>query len=180
MTAETSSEATRVRIDRRHPRVHRAQIEVARAVHAAVADAELDRRLIELVNIRVSQLNGCASCLDVHVRKALRAGDTTQRIAVLPAWRDTTLFTNAERAALILAESLTTLPDARSQEADYVDAARHLSGEQLSALSWVIIAINAFNRVSIVSQHRVGPEPATPIRTDTSDHDASNTGMVTS
>lgn len=108
MTADQSGErdepGLRVRIDRQHPQVYRAQIEVARAVRAAVAGAALDRTLVELVNIRVSQINGCAYCLHVHVRDALTAGETSQRLAVLPGWRDTTLFTGAVRAALTLAD----------------------------------------------------------------------------
>lgn len=147
----------RVRIDKHHPQIYRAQLEVARAVRAAVADAGLGRNLVELVNIRVSQINSCAYCLHIHVRDALTNGETTQRLAVLPAWRDTTLFTDAERAALTLAESLTTLPDTRTQELDYAEATRHLNPEQLSALSWVVITMNAFNRVSIVSRHEVRP-----------------------
>jgi AhpD family alkylhydroperoxidase len=166
VTAEASGEsgtpASRVQINRQHTDVYRAQIEVARTVRAAVANAGLDRTLVELVNIRISQINGCAYCLHVHVRDSLAAGETSQRLAVLPAWRDTTLFTDTERAALTLAESLTNLPDERTQELDYVEAARHLTGEQLSAVSWVVITMNAFNRISIVSRHRVGPQSATP------------------
>lgn len=149
---------TRVLIDKQSPEVYRAMIEVARAVRKAAQDAGLDRTLVELVNIRVSQINGCAYCLHVHVRDALRAGETAQRLAVLPAWRDTTLFSPREQAALTLAESLTALPDARSQDQDYADARTHLSPEELSVVSWVAISMNAFNRVSVVSRHRVLPE----------------------
>lgn len=163
MTAETpgvpGDTSTRVRVDRQHPALYQRQIEVARAVRAAVADAGLDRALVELVNIRVSQINGCAYCLHIHVRDALANGEATQRLAVLPAWRDTTLFTAAERAALTLAESLTTLPDARTQDLDYAESARHLTAEQLSALSWVVNTMNAFNRISIVSRHEVRVQP---------------------
>jgi AhpD family alkylhydroperoxidase len=181
VTADPSTDATtRVPIDRAHPQVYRAQIEVARAVRTAVADAGLDRALVELVNIRVSQINGCAYCLHVHVRDAQRAGENAQRLAVLPAWRDTTLFTDTERAALTLAESLTTLPDARTQEADYADAARHLSDEQVSAISWVTIAMNAFNRISVVSRHRVRPQPGTQPSTETSGNGAVTTREATS
>ena len=74
---------------------------------------------------------------------------------MLPAWRDTTLFTAKERAALALAESVTTLPEARIQEQDYTEASRHLSAEEISAVSWVAIAMNSFNRLSIVSRHPV-------------------------
>jgi AhpD family alkylhydroperoxidase len=150
--------AGRVRIDKQHRTVYRAQGEVAKAVTVAVEDAGLDRTLVELVNIRVSQINGCAYCLHVHVRDALLGGETAQRLAVLPAWRDTTLFTGQERAALTLAESLTTLPDARTQDQDYADAAEVLTEEQLSAVSWVTIAMNSFNRLSIVSRHPVRPQ----------------------
>ena len=99
--------------------------------------------------------------LDTHVTAALRYGETPQRIAVLPAWRDTTLFTGMERAALTLAESVTTLPDARTQEQDYNDPRAHLTIEQLSAASWIAITMNAFNRISIVSRHAVRPDEPT-------------------
>ena len=148
MTPEATG---RVRIDKQHREVYRAQLEVAKAATAAVRDAGLDRALVELVNIRISQINGCAYCLHIHVRDATRGGETPQRLAVLPAWRDTTLFTAQERAALTLAESLTTLPDARTQEQDYAEAAEVLTEEQLSAM-------NSFNRLSIVSRHPVRPQ----------------------
>jgi AhpD family alkylhydroperoxidase len=167
--------ARRVPIDKQHRAVYRAQLEVAKAVTAAAEDAGLGRALVELVNIRVSQINGCAYCLDVHVRAALLGGETAQRIAVLPAWRDTTLFTAAERAALTLAESLTTLPEPRVQDQDYAEAAEVLTEEQLSAISWVTIAMNSFNRLSIVSRHPVRHEirPATeaaPVPADPAPH----------
>src|SRR4051794_3070415 len=132
MTAD--EDRPRVRIDKQHPQVYRAQIEVAKAVRAAAEEAGLDRALVELVNIRISQINGCAYCLHIHVRDALAGGETTQRIAVLPAWRDTTLFSSKERAALALAESVTTLPDTRTQDQDYAEAARHLTQDELSAV----------------------------------------------
>jgi AhpD family alkylhydroperoxidase len=159
MTAEDA--VPRISIDREHRHVYRAQLEVARAVRAATEAAGLDRTLVELVNIRVSQINGCAYCLHLHVMEALAAGETSQRIAVLPAWRDTTLFAAKEQAALTLAESVTTLPDARTQDLDYAEATQHLTPEQLSAISWVTIAMNSFNRLSIVSRHPVRRQSAT-------------------
>ena len=159
--ATDGDEARDIWIDRAHPQIYRAQIEVAKAVRAAVADAGLDRILVELVNVRVSQLNRCAFCLHIHTRDALRAGETTQRLGVLPAWRETPLFTDAERAALTLAESLTLLPDSSTQDRDQAEARVHLSDEQFSAVCWVIVAMNAFNRISIVSHHPV-PLAAAP------------------
>ena len=151
----------RAHIDKQHRQVYRKNIEVAKATHAAAEEAGLDRTLVELLNIRISQINGCAYCLHVHVRDALEAGETTQRIAVLPAWRDTTLFTAKERAALTLAECITSLPDARQQDRDYAAATRHLTPAQVSAVSWVAIAMNSFNRLSIVSRHPVRPQSGT-------------------
>ncbi|MEU7821636.1 carboxymuconolactone decarboxylase family protein [Catellatospora sp. NPDC049133] len=155
----------RVLIDKQHPQVYRAQRDLAAAVRQATRDAGLDRVLVELVNIRVSQLNRCAYCLNIHVRDTLAGGESPQRIAVLPAWHDTTLFTDKERAALTLAESLTTLPGDGAQERHYAFARQHLTDDEISALSWVAIAMNAFNRISIISRHPVSPQaPADPSR----------------
>ncbi len=153
-----SNDAAPVRIDIQGRGAYRAQIAVARTVMKTAQEAGLDRVLVELLNIRVSQLNGCAACLDVHVADALAEGESHQRIAVLPAWRDTALFTDKERAALTLAESITTLPGPRAQEQDYTEARRHLSADEFSAVAWTAITINTFNRISIVSRHTV-PSP---------------------
>ncbi|WP_349536618.1 carboxymuconolactone decarboxylase family protein [Rhodococcus rhodochrous] len=153
----TTATPTRVSIDKQTRPVYRAQVAVAVAVRDAVAHAGLDRTLVELVNIRISQINGCAYCLDVHTRDALAGGESPQRLAVLPAWRETELFTDRERAALTLAEMVTTLPTPDLQDRDYADARAHLTDDQLSAIVWVAIAMNAFNRISILSRHRVRP-----------------------
>lgn len=154
----TGQDVPRVLIDKQHPQVYRAQRDLAAAVRQATRDAGLDRILVELVNIRVSQINRCAYCLNVHIRDTLAAGESAQRIAVLPAWHDTTLFSDKERAALTLAESLTTLPADGAQERHYAFARQHLTDEEISALSWVTIAMNAFNRISIISRHPVSPQ----------------------
>ncbi|GHF20200.1 hypothetical protein GCM10014715_88470 [Streptomyces spiralis] len=100
----------------------------------AAAAAGLDRTLVELVNLRVSQLNACAYCLNLHTRAALRAGETTQRLGVLAAWRDTELFTSRERAALALAEATTRPADAGAQTAAYAEACATLSYDEISAM----------------------------------------------
>lgn len=151
------SHQPRVRVDKQTPKVYRAQVAVATAIRQAAKDAGLDRTLVELINIRVSQINGCAYCLDVHVKAAVAAGESARRLAVLPAWRETALFSDRERAALTLAESITTLPAAETQERDYAASSQILSADELSAVSWIAITINAFNRISIVSRHEVTP-----------------------
>ncbi|MEF9886503.1 carboxymuconolactone decarboxylase family protein [Streptomyces sp. P9-A4] len=145
----------RIYLDKQSPAAYQALVRTADAVRATAAEAGLDRILVELVNLRVSQINGCASCLDVHTRAALRAGETTRRLGVLPAWRDTELFTPRERAALALAEATTDPADARAQERAYDEAREVLDDDELSAVVWVAITINAFNRVSILSKHPV-------------------------
>ncbi|MFC8236077.1 carboxymuconolactone decarboxylase family protein [Streptomyces sp. NPDC057284] len=145
----------RVFIDKQSPKAYHALTETAEAVRAVAADAGLERTLVELINLRVSQVNGCAYCLNVHTRAALRAGETTQRLGVLAAWRDTELFTARERAALALAEAVTEPSNAAAQESAYDAARRALTDDEISAAIWVAITINAFNRVSIMSKHPV-------------------------
>jgi AhpD family alkylhydroperoxidase len=142
-------------LDKQHPVVWRALNGLGLKVREAAEAAGIDRRTIELLYVRTSQMNGCAYCLDMHVVDAVKAGETPQRLAVLPAWRDTALFTAKEQAALALTESVTELPDHRSREQDEAYAREHLSADEFSAVSWLAITINAFNRVSIISHHTV-------------------------
>ncbi|MER6216207.1 MULTISPECIES: carboxymuconolactone decarboxylase family protein [unclassified Streptomyces] len=158
-TAEAHRTKDRIYLDKQSPAVYRALVKTADTVRATAAEAGLDRILVELVNLRVSQLNGCASCLDVHTRAALRAGETTRRLGVLAAWRDTELFTAPERAALALAEATTHPADALAQERAYAQAREVLDDDEIAAVIWVAITINAFNRVSILSKHPVRDTP---------------------
>ncbi|MFH0180610.1 carboxymuconolactone decarboxylase family protein [Streptomyces cacaoi] len=145
----------RIFIDKQSPKAYHALVQTSEAVRATAADAGLERTVVELINLRVSQLNGCAFCLDVHTKAALRAGEDTRRLGVLAAWRDTDLFSPLERAALALAEATTVPSDAAAQEAAYADALEVLTEDQISAVIWVAVTINAFNRVSILSKHPV-------------------------
>ncbi|MET8643254.1 carboxymuconolactone decarboxylase family protein [Streptomyces sp. NPDC004675] len=155
MSTDTQPTGSRIFIDKQNPKAYHALLQTSETVRATAADAGLDRALVELVNLRVSQLNRCAYCLDLHTRAALRAGETTQRLGVLAAWRDTAVFTPQERAALALAEAVTDPSDAAAQESAYAAAREVLTDDQVSAVIWVAITINAFNRVSILSKHPV-------------------------
>ena len=147
----------RVFIDKQHRQVYQALAATAGAVRTAAEAAGMDRILMELVNLRVSQLNGCAYCLDLHTRLALEEGETPQRLAVLPAWRDAAVFSATERAALGLAEALTILPGGEDRDGVFAKYQELLSAEQFSVLSWAVVTMNAFNRVSIISGHPVKP-----------------------
>ena len=146
-----------VHVDKQTPDAYRAMVEVATAVTKSAREAGLSRSLTELVNVRVSQINGCASCLDVHNARAAAAGVTDKQLATLSVWRDTELFDDREQAALRLAEITTTLPDHDTAEREYARARKVLTDDELSAVVWVATAINAFNRVSILSRHPVRP-----------------------
>ena len=145
-------------IDKESPSVWRALNGLGLKAREAADEAGIGRALTELLNVRISQINGCAYCLNMHVADALKKGETTQRLAVLAAWRDTALFTEKERAALALAESITTLPDAHTRDREDAYARQHLNAAEYSAVSWLVITMNAFNRVSITSQHPVRRE----------------------
>jgi AhpD family alkylhydroperoxidase len=145
-------------LDKQHPAIWRALNGLGLKAREAADEAGIDRKTVELLYVRISQINGCAYCLDMHVRDAVESGETPQRLAVLAAWRDTALFTDKERAALALAESITELPGHPAQEREEGYAREHLSADEFSVVSWLAITINAFNRVSITSHHPVRRE----------------------
>jgi AhpD family alkylhydroperoxidase len=122
-------------------------------VRAALDAAGVDPLLVELVKIRVSQLNGCAFCLRMHTRDSLAKGETADRLAVLAAWWESQYFTDQERAALALAEQVTalTVPERRTWDDGSLDDA------QVSAISWLATVMNAWNRVAITSHYPVAP-----------------------
>jgi len=142
-------------LDRTQREVYRQLVRTAVASREASTAAGLDEALLEMVNVRVSQINGCVACLGTHVPAARKAGVTQQRLDLLAAWRDLDGFTAAEKAALRLAETLTRLDDVDERTAATEAVAEHFSDEQLSALEWTIVLINTFNRVSIASHHQV-------------------------
>ncbi|NUT70644.1 carboxymuconolactone decarboxylase family protein [Pseudarthrobacter sp. C4D7] len=142
-------------LDKQHPALWKAISGLGLKVQEAAEEAGIGPAMLELLNVRISQLNGCAYCLDLHVRKAGEAGETAQRLAVLPAWRETALFTDKERAALALVESITRIGDGESREHAEAYARANLTAEEFSAVSWVAVTMNAFNRVSITSHHPV-------------------------
>jgi AhpD family alkylhydroperoxidase len=130
---------------------------VSKRIATAGEAVGVSDRLIELVNVRVSQINGCAYCLDVHHRKAVRLGEDPRRLAVLQEWQETELFDDDESAALELAECITTIPDP-ADRVEIEDCARAVLGdERYAVLAWAAISMNAFNRVSITSHHPVRP-----------------------
>ncbi len=124
----------------------------------AVADSAVPHSTLELVKIRASQINGCGYCTDMHTKDAVEAGETHQRLHLVAAWREATVFTEAERAALELAEQGTRIADAAGGVPDEVweNAAKHYDEEQLGALVAIIALINTYNRVNVILQQPAG------------------------
>lgn len=120
---------------------------------------EVSDETLALVALRVSQINGCSVCADIHSRELVSLGTRTERLHTLAAWRETPYFSDAERAALALAESATRLADSPDPVPDAVwaEAARHYGESQLAALVVSIAAINAFNRLNAATRQCTGP-----------------------
>jgi len=127
------------------------------SANKAVADSTLPAATQELVKIRASQINGCGFCLDMHTKDAAHAGETSSRLNLVAAWREATVFTDAERAALELTEQGTRLADGgRVTDDAWANAAKHYDDEQLMALVAQIAVINAFNRGNVILQLPAG------------------------
>jgi AhpD family alkylhydroperoxidase len=128
------------------------------AAAKALADSTVPAATRHLVEIRASQINGCGACTDMHTKDAAAAGETSTRLNLVAAWREATVFTEAERAALELAEQGTRIADAAGGVTDeaWANAAKHYDDDQLAALVCTIALINAFNRGNVIVQQPAG------------------------
>lgn len=134
------------------PQLYGALVELHAATERAAVEAGLDQRLLELVRLRCSQLNGCAFCVDLHSAAAVRTGYTHRRLFALTTWRDTPFFDDRERAALALAESVTTLAAGHVPDEVYEAAAVVFTEDELALLVWTATVINAMNRLSVTAR----------------------------
>ncbi len=125
---------------------------------AVVSGSALPAATQELVKIRASQINGCAYCTDMHTKDAAHAGESQQRLNLVAVWREAKVFTEAERAALELAEQGTRLADAAGGVTDeaWANAAKHYDEDQLAALVCLIALINVYNRLNVIVQLPAG------------------------
>ncbi|MFF4252206.1 carboxymuconolactone decarboxylase family protein [Streptomyces sp. NPDC001663] len=130
---------------------------IVAAAHA-LGESTLPFATRELVNLRASQINGCAGCIDMHTKELAHAGESAVRINLVAAWREAKVFTEAERAALELAEEGTRLADAAGGVPDEVweKATKHYDEDQLAALVTQIAVINAFNRGNVITRQPAG------------------------
>jgi AhpD family alkylhydroperoxidase len=125
---------------------------------AVVTGSSLPAATQELVKLRASQINGCGMCTDMHSKDALHAGESQLRLNLVAAWREATVFTEAERAALELTEQGTRIADAAGGVTDeaWANAAKHYDNDQLAALACLIALINTYNRLNVITRQPAG------------------------
>jgi AhpD family alkylhydroperoxidase len=123
----------------------KAMLELANHIHKS----GLDNKLIDFVNLRVSQINGCAYCIDMHWKDLRAAGETEQRLYGLDAWRESPYYDDKERAALAWAEAVTQLGEGRVPDEVFEETKRHFSDRELADLTLAVVAINGWNRLNI-------------------------------
>ena len=138
---------------------------MARAMFALSHEtgASVDRKLFALIEIRASQINGCAYCIDMHTKDARAAGETEQRIYALNAWRETPFFTERERAALEWTEAVTLVGETHVPDEVFERVRAVFSEDEIVALTFAVVVINSWNRISISFRPPVGsyqPQPA--------------------
>ena len=127
------------------------------SVGSVITSSTLPAATQELVKIRASQINGCSGCTDMHTKDAQAAGESFVRLSLIAAWRDATVFTEAEKAALELTEQGTRLADGRGVTDDaWANVAKHYDDDQLAALVSLIALINTYNRLNVIARHPAG------------------------
>jgi AhpD family alkylhydroperoxidase len=142
MTTITNSH-DRIRLKRAAKDSYRAMIELDASVKLD------DPNLQELIRVRASYINGCAYCIDMHTKDARELGESEGRLYALAAWRESTFFSDRERAALAVTDAVTLLPEAGLPDDVYHEALEHFGEEQLGQLIMAIVVINAWNRIAV-------------------------------
>lgn len=134
------------------PEALKGMLDLEKYVH----QSGLERTLYELVKTRASQINGCAYCIDMHTKDARKAGETEQRLYTLSAWKETTFYTERERAALAWTEALTLISENDVPDSLYENTRKHFSEKEMITLTMAIVAINGWNRLAISFRTVVG------------------------
>lgn len=145
------------------PRIDYSQVapELARTLaglHPLLQNSAVGEGLIDLIYHRVSQINGCGFCLDMHAHAARRNGESERRLHTLAGWREAPFFSGAERAALAWAEALTAIGTTHAPDELFTELRRHFSDREIVELTFAVAAINAWNRIAI-GLRSVPPQP---------------------
>lgn len=140
----------RFNIDAAEPAIYKAM----NAAEKQLSTFTIDKKLAELIKLRTSQLNGCGYCVNLHSRDARKAGESEQRVFAIAAWWETPFFTEAERAALKLAEEITRIHEAGLREETFQNAKKYFSEQEIAQLIFITTVTNSWNRIAI-SMHMV-------------------------
>lgn len=140
----------RMNIDKAEPRIYKAMD----AADRQIAAFDLDPKLVELIKLRASQINGCGYCVNTHSKDARKAGETEQRVFAIAAWWETPFFTEAEQAALKLTEEITRIGEGGLSDETYQKALQHFGSTGVAQLIFTVVTINSWNRIAI-SMHMV-------------------------
>ncbi|WP_211168910.1 carboxymuconolactone decarboxylase family protein [Aromatoleum toluvorans] len=155
LTQKEFSMKERINLGKTQPQLYQAVINLDKLASQAIASSGIAEGFSHLIRLRASQINQCAFCVRLHTRDALASGESSDRISVLPAWRETGYFTEKERAALALVEAITLVADGQVPDSVYEQAAATLSREEIAAIEWLSIVINTWNRIAIASRYPV-------------------------
>ena len=147
--------SARVNLGKAAPELYQVVTSLDKLASQATRSAGLNEGFCHLLRLRASQINQCAFCVRMHTRDALDSGESTDRISVLPAWRETEYFTEKERAALELVEAITLIADGQVPDSVYAKAVEVLSSEEVAAIEWLSVVINTWNRIAISSRYHV-------------------------
>lgn len=126
------------------------------ALNSFAEECGLEHSLLELVKTRASQINGCAYCVDMHTIDARAAGESEQRLYLLSAWREAPFYTDRERAALAWTEAVTLVSETNVPDDVYEESRQHFTEEELVNLTWAIVVINGWNRMSVAFRAQPG------------------------
>jgi len=147
----------RLNLGKASPKLYQGVVGLDRLASDALASAGIAEGFSHLLRLRASQLNQCAFCVRMHTRDAISSGESSDRVSVLPAWRETEYFSQKERAALELVEAITLIADGQVPDAIYEQAAASLSRDEVAAIEWLAVVINTWNRIAISSRYPVKP-----------------------
>lgn len=145
----------RIHLGKSLPALYQAVVKLDQLSTEALANAGIAESFAHLLRLRASQINQCAFCVRQHTRDALASGESSDRVAVLAAWKETEYFNLKERAALELVEAITLISESQLPDATYEQAAENLTQAEIAAIEWLAIVINTWNRIAIPSRYIV-------------------------
>jgi AhpD family alkylhydroperoxidase len=145
----------RVNLGKTAPELYKTVLELENLSMQKVKQAGLDSGFSHLLKLRASQINQCAFCVRMHTQDAIKAGESIDRITLISAWRESQYFSEKERAALVLIEEITLIAQQHFPDEAYTAAKKVLNDDEITAIEWIAIVINTWNRIAISSQYQV-------------------------